>query len=112
ERLGFQPLGIKKPIKTQKKRLGNFLEFQKRLGNFIGNVSNIRETAWKRFGGVSGAYSFPPHFQTERPPVFDDDQYEEELMPVYDIAIESLRKKKDLSGKEDLVGKKTTSKTL
>nr|GFA48794.1 hypothetical protein [Tanacetum cinerariifolium]GFB13093.1 hypothetical protein [Tanacetum cinerariifolium] len=46
------------------------------------------------------------------PPVFDDDQYEEELMPVYDIAIESLRKKKDLSGKEDLVGKKTTSKTL
>nr|GEU50440.1 reverse transcriptase domain, reverse transcriptase zinc-binding domain protein [Tanacetum cinerariifolium] len=147
--LGFQPLGIKNPIKTQKKRLGNFLEFPKRLGNFIGNVSNIRETAWKSFGGVSVPTPFPngtfalkafrcfrdedseyPFFEGdgsssdewrdygvtdddyEGPPVFDDDQYEEELMPVYDTAIESLRKKKDLSGKEDLVGKKKTSKTL
>ncbi|GJX82569.1 ribonuclease H-like domain-containing protein [Tanacetum coccineum] len=58
-RLGSQPFGIKKPIKTQKKRLGNFLEIHKRLGNFIGNVSNIRETAWKRFGGVSVPTPFP-----------------------------------------------------
>ncbi|GKA37178.1 hypothetical protein Tco_0723743 [Tanacetum coccineum] len=36
------------PIKSQKKRLGNFLEIQKRLGN------------------VSGAYPFPPRFQRER----------------------------------------------
>nr|GEU55702.1 negative regulator of systemic acquired resistance [Tanacetum cinerariifolium] len=50
---------IPKPIKTQKKRLGNFLEIQKRLGNFIGNVLNIRETAWKRFGGVSVPTPFP-----------------------------------------------------
>nr|GEV57681.1 hypothetical protein [Tanacetum cinerariifolium] len=126
ERLGFQPLGIKKTIKTQKKRLGNFLEFQKRLGNFIGNVSNIRETAWKRFGGVSIPTPFPNRtfalkafrcFRSfrgtnflrdygvtdddyEGPPVFDDDQYEEELIPVYDTAIEDV-----IEEKEGFVGK-------
>ncbi|GKE85690.1 hypothetical protein Tco_1559432 [Tanacetum coccineum] len=37
---------------------------------------------------------------------------EEESMPVFDYDIEDvIEKKKDLSGKENLVGKKTTSKT-
>nr|GEY04932.1 hypothetical protein [Tanacetum cinerariifolium] len=39
----------------------------------------------------------------EEGPVFDNDQYEEESMPVYDNNIEE----KDLSGNEDLVGKTT-----
>nr|GFA96437.1 hypothetical protein [Tanacetum cinerariifolium] len=69
---------------------------------FEGDGSSSDE--WRDYGVTNDDY--------EGPTVFDDDQYKEELMPVYDTAIESLRKKKDLSGKDDLVGKKTTSKTL
>nr|GEV45206.1 hypothetical protein [Tanacetum cinerariifolium] len=36
----------------------------------------------------------------EGPPVFDDDQYEEELMPVYDTAIEDV-----IEEEEGFVGK-------
>ncbi|GKA84181.1 hypothetical protein Tco_0805776, partial [Tanacetum coccineum] len=32
---------------------------KKRLGNGIGNVSNIRETFWGRIGGVSVPTAFP-----------------------------------------------------
>ncbi|GKC84194.1 hypothetical protein Tco_1139911 [Tanacetum coccineum] len=45
------------------------------------------------------------------PPVFDDDQYEEESMPVYDTDIEDVIEEEEGCGKEDLVRKKTTSKT-
>nr|GEX86453.1 hypothetical protein [Tanacetum cinerariifolium] len=48
----------------------------------------------------------------EGPPVFDDDQYEEESVSFYDTDIKDvMRKKKNFSGKGNLVGKKTTSKT-
>nr|GEU74150.1 probable aspartyl protease At4g16563 [Tanacetum cinerariifolium] len=61
----FQPLGIKKPIKfrfTVWKLLENPETARKR----IGNVSNIMETDWKRFGGISVAFPFPRHFHTVR----------------------------------------------
>ncbi|GKB11311.1 hypothetical protein Tco_0845234 [Tanacetum coccineum] len=61
---------------------------------FEGDGSSSDE--WRDYGMGGDDY--------EGPPIFDDDQYEEESMPVYDTD-------KDLSRKEDFVGKKTTSKT-
>nr|GEU70342.1 hypothetical protein [Tanacetum cinerariifolium] len=64
---------------------------------------------WEGDGVADGNY--------EEALVFDDDQYEEEIKKnrcqfMIPILKMSLRKKNDLSGKEDLVGKKTASKTL
>nr|GFB20057.1 hypothetical protein [Tanacetum cinerariifolium] len=59
---------------------------------FEGDGSSSDE--WKDYGMSGEDY--------EGPPVFDDDQYEEELMPVYDTAIEDvIEEEEGFGGEED-----------
>nr|GEV86084.1 ABC transporter A family member 9-like [Tanacetum cinerariifolium] len=60
--------------------------------------------------GLGGDYGMASN-DYEGPPVFDDDQYEEESMPVCDTDIEDVMEEERFVGNRDLVGKKTTSKT-
>nr|GFB91060.1 hypothetical protein [Tanacetum cinerariifolium] len=53
---------------------------------FEGDGSSSDE--WRDYGVTDDDY--------EGPPVFDDDQYEEELMPVYDTTIEDVIKEEEV----------------
>nr|GEU77736.1 hypothetical protein [Tanacetum cinerariifolium] len=59
ELLCFQPLGIKKPIKTQKKLLGNPETARKLHRKRFEHYGNGLETFRGRFGGVSVSSPFP-----------------------------------------------------
>ncbi|GJV26562.1 putative reverse transcriptase domain-containing protein, partial [Tanacetum coccineum] len=97
---------------------------------FEGDASSSGK--WKDYCMAGDDYEGPPIFDDDQfdddyegPPVFDDYPYEEEIVSgdvgkgfkknqcqfMIPILKMSLRKKKDLLGKENWVGKKTTSKT-
>nr|GEW86595.1 hAT dimerization domain, ribonuclease H-like domain protein [Tanacetum cinerariifolium] len=54
---------------------------------FEGDGSSSSSDEWRDYDVTDDDY--------EGPPVFDDDQYEEELMPIYDIAIEDVIEKEE-----------------